>query len=307
MGFRLETAGGHSLAIRPTQRLGAPITIDLEELVATQPQARERWLADHSDRSPGERVKTALRQAQTIADLHAALEPIADHDATPDLAPPGSLILQPSEERRRSGSHYTPRTLTEPIVRTTLQPLLDAMCGPTGEPPHPDRLLELKLCDPAMGSGAFLVEASRQLADAVIQAWTFHGLTPVVPPDEDLLVYASRLVAQRCLYGVDRNPVAVDLAKMSLWLATLSRNHPLTFVDHALKHGDSLVGLTRFQIEGFHWDEKQARQRQGFIALNIRDHLERASELRGLIRAADDDTPEPELAALLSESEGEAG
>ena len=305
MGFRLETAGGYSLAIRPTQRIGAPITIDLEELLATAPRGRERWLIEHTDRSPGERIKAALRPAQTIADLHAALEPIADHDATPDLAPPGSLVLQPSEERRRSGSHYTPRSLTEPIVRTTLEPLLDAMRGPAGESPHPDQLLELKLCDPAMGSGAFLVEASRQLGDALIEAWTFHGLTPVVPPDENLLTYACRLVAQRCLYGVDRNSVAVDLAKMSLWLATLARDHPLTFVDHALKHGDSLVGLTCGQIEGFHWDEKKAQDRQGFVSQRIRDHLDRTLELRELIRDADDDTPEPELGALLAEAEAE--
>jgi type II restriction/modification system DNA methylase subunit YeeA len=57
------------------------------------------------------------------------------------------------------------------------------------------------------------------------------------------VIFARRLIAQRCLYGVDRNPVAVDLAKMSLWLATLAKDHPLTFVDHALQHGDSLVGL----------------------------------------------------------------
>ena len=65
------------------------------------------------------------------------------------------------------------------------------------------------------------------------------------------MIVARRLVAQRCLYGVDRNPVSVDLAKMSLWLATLARDHPLTFIDHALRHGDSLVGLSRRQIETF--------------------------------------------------------
>ena len=64
-----------------------------------------------------------------------------------------------------------------------------------------------------------------------------------VPPDEDEVIFARRLVAQRCLYGVDLNPVAVDLAKVSLWLVTLAKDHALTFVDHALRHGDSLVGL----------------------------------------------------------------
>jgi len=63
------------------------------------------------------------------------------------------------------------------------------------------------------------------------------------------------VIAQRCLYGVDKNPLAVDLAKLSLWLAPLAKDHPFTFLNHALRHGDSLVGLTRRQIESFHWKE----------------------------------------------------
>jgi hypothetical protein len=63
----------------------------------------------------------------------------------------------------------------------------------------------------------------------------------------------ERLVAQRCLYGVDKNPFAVDLGKLSLWLATLARDHAFTFLDHSIRHGDSLVGLTREQIASFHW------------------------------------------------------
>ena len=78
--------------------------------------------------------------------------------------------------------------------------------------------------------------------------------TPKVPDDEDVLTYARRLVAERCLYGVDKNIFAVDLAKLSLWLATLAREHPFTFLDHALRHGDSLVGLSREQIACFNWE-----------------------------------------------------
>ena len=133
------------------------------------------------------------------------------------------MVLQPSEERRRSGSHYTPRALTEPIVRTTLEPILARLRGADGRPPRPEQILDLKVCDPAMGSGAFLVEACRQLGDALVEAWRAHGEAPEIPPDEDEVIFARRLVAQRCLYGVDRNPVAVDLAKMSLWLVTLAR------------------------------------------------------------------------------------
>ena len=123
-----------------------------------------------------------------------------------------------------------------------------------------------------MGSGAFLVEACRQLGDVLVEAWNVHGVRPEIPADEDEVTFARRLVAQRCLYGVDRNPVAVDLAKMSLWLATLAREHPLTFLDHALRHGDSLVGLSRRQIEAFHWKPSAP----GFEAIRIGQHIARA-------------------------------
>ena len=195
-----------------------------------------------------------------------------DRAATPDLVPKGAMVLQPSEERRRSGSHYTPRALTEPIVRTTLEPILARLRGDDGRPPRPEQILDLKVCDPAMGSGAFLVEACRQLGDALVEAWHAHGEVPAIPPDEDEVIFARRLVAQRCLYGVDRNPVAVDLAKVSLWLVTLAKDHALTFVDHALRHGDSLVGLSRKQIEAFHWDTS-APGESPFRGMRVREHV----------------------------------
>ena len=249
MGFRLETATGRSVAIKPAKKLGAPNTVDLDALLA-QPNARRgRWLQERADRTITDRVAKGLREAETVDDLHVALDRVLDKDATPDITPLGALVLQPNEERRRSGSHYTPRELTEPIVRHTLAPLLDRLKSKDGRAPTPEQILDLKICDPAMGSGAFLVETCRQLADALIDAWAAHGTMPVIPPDEDEVIYARRLIAQKCLYGIDRNPMAVDLAKVSLWLSTLARDHPLTFVDHAFRHGDSLVGLTRQQIE----------------------------------------------------------
>ena len=113
--------------------------------------------------------------AKSLADMHAALLPVTDLAATPDLVPPGAMVLQPSEERRRSGSHYTPRALTEPIVRTTLEPILARLRDEAGGVPRPAQILELKVCDPAMGSGAFLVEACRQLGDALVEAWHIHA------------------------------------------------------------------------------------------------------------------------------------
>ena len=300
MGFRLETATGRSVAIKPAKKLGAPNTIDLDALLA-QPNARRgRWLQERADRTITDKVAKGLREAETVDDLHVALDRVLDKDATPDIAPSGALVLQPNEERRRSGSHYTPRELTEPIVRHTLAPLLDRLRGEDGRAPTPEQILDLKICDPAMGSGAFLVETCRQLADALIDAWGAHGAMPVIPPDEDEVIYARRLVAQKCLYGIDRNPMAVDLAKVSLWLSTLARDHPLTFVDHAFRHGDSLVGLTRRQIEALHWKRGQSPVLTGF---GVQKALEEASALRRQIREADETVTERRLQNLWRDAQ----
>jgi hypothetical protein len=112
----------------------------------------------------------------------------------------------------------------------------------------PSAILALKICDPAMGSGALLVEACRQLGEHLVRAWEREGAAPALPPGEDLVLHARRLIARGCLYGVDKNPLAVHLARLSLWLVTFARAHPFTFVDHALRQGDSLVGLSVEQL-----------------------------------------------------------
>ena len=216
-------------------------------------------------------------------------------------------MLQPNEERRRSGSHYTPRALTEPVVRHALAPVLGRLRGDghNRAPPTPAQILDLKVCDPAMGSGAFLVEACRQLADALIEAWGAHGEMPAIPPDEDEVIHARRLVAQRCLYGIDRNPTAVDLAKVSLWLSTLARDHPLTFVDHAFRHGDSLVGLTRRQIESLDWATNTRSPQRDFKIMRVRERMTEVAELRRRIREAGEEVSDRERHDLWHDAHDE--
>ena len=295
MGFRLETARGRSVAIKAQKKHGAPTAVDLEALAAEPGRHRAQWLRDRTDRTLTDTVRKPVAAAESVADLHAALQPVIDTAATPDLVAAGALVLQPSEARRRSGSHYTPRELTEPIVRTTLEPILARLRGPGGQPPLPEAILDLKVCDPAMGSGAFLVEACRQLGDALIEAWRAHEAAPELPAGEDEVIAARRLIAQRCLYGVDRNPMAVDLAKVSLWLATLAKEHALTFVDHALRHGDSLVGLSQRQIEAFHWDTSSKYSQQGFETIPVREQVAKVAALRRRIREADANVTDWEL------------
>ena len=205
---------------------------------------REKYLKEEADRNAlSDKVAKALAAATGAADVIAALRPIVDERGSPGghVSPPGTPLLQPTDERRRTGSHYTPRSLTEPIVQPRAGAGLRAASARTRKP---EDVLALKVCDPAMGSGAFLVEACRALGERLVRAWARWPETrPKIPTDEDEQLHARRLVAQRCLYGVDKNPRAVELAKLSLWLATLARDHEFTFLDHALKCGDSLVGL----------------------------------------------------------------
>lgn len=228
-----------------------------------------------------------VEAAKTVADMVAALDSIVDERASPckrELSA-GNPILQPTDERRRTGSHYTPRSLTEPIVRYALEPAFERI-GPDATP---EQILDLKVCDPAMGSGAFLVEACRALAAKLVVAWArWPKKKPIVPADEDEELHARRLVAQRCLYGVDKNPLATDLAKLSLWLATLARDHEFTFLDHALKSGDSLVGLTEAQIAAVHWDA--SKPGLPLFRQLVKQRVAEAMKGRAEIQAASDDT-----------------
>jgi hypothetical protein len=285
MGFNLEVAKARSIAIKPAKPHGAPTTINLEELLAAKPAGRAKWLTERTDQKLGGAATTALGKAEAIDDLLAALEKKIAREVTPNSVPQGAMIFQPSDERRRSGSHYTPRILTEPIVQKTLEPILKRL----GDSPKPAEILDLKICDPAMGSGAFLVEACRQLGDLLVKSWHLHNQVPRIPPDEDEVLHARRLIAQRCLYGVDKNAMAVDLSKLSLWLATLAKDHPFTFLDHALRCGDSLVGLTRQQIIRFHWEESPQQSELG--QERVTEALEVATRKRREILDAGDEVP----------------
>lgn len=305
IGFHLQRAAGVSIALKPGKSHGAPVPVNLEELLQIAGDKRKAAIKEQTDYELTTKMAAAVKSAESIDDLLIALESRIARGATPQPVSAGTMLLVPSDERRRSGSHYTPRSLTEPIVRTTLEPILRQLGeqagggAPSTNPdasvptPTPNAILDLKICDPAMGSGAFLVEACRQLAEALVDSWTAHGYKPYIPPDEDELLHARRLVAQRCLYGVDKNPMAVDLAKLSLWLATLAKDHPFTFVDHSLRCGDSLVGLNRKQLASFHWDSSK---RESLNRLGLKDkegteietRIKRASDHRKTILDAGD-------------------
>ncbi len=283
MGYEVERAFGCCIAVRPKH-----VVVDVNALLEVDGTKRKKRLKDKADSDLTGASAAALKAATTVDDVVAALgrrvSPRSlDAAGTPRLMTPGALYLQPGEERRRTGSHYTPRELTEPIVCTTLRPVLEAL----GERPTPEQILDLKVCDPAMGSGAFLVETCRQLAERLVTAWEVHDVTPKIDADEEPILHARRLVAQRCLYGVDKNPFAVNLAKLSIWLVTLAKNHAFTFIDHALKHGDSLVGLTKKQIAAFHW-KTDTGPAMDLFELKLRQDIEEALGWRDALQGLDE-------------------
>ncbi|MBW4458555.1 MAG: N-6 DNA methylase [Nostoc indistinguendum CM1-VF10] len=285
MGYEVERASSPAIGVwsKPKgSKSSVTVVVSVEQVVKTKASDRAKYLKDVAGCEITGKSLTELKDARTPEDVVAALGRKVS-PKTLSLMPVGSLYLQPGEERRRSGSHYTPRALTEPIVKETLRPILEAL----GENPTPEQILELKVCDLAMGSGAFLVESCRQLAEKLVEAWNKQNLLPEIPIDEEPLLYARRLVAQRCLYGVDKNPFAVNLAKLSLWLATLAKAHPFTFLDHAFKWGDSLVGLTSEQIKTFNWDEDKTYKDPNLPLFNLA--MEKAKFYRNGIHNLDED------------------
>ncbi|MGB1252182.1 MAG: Eco57I restriction-modification methylase domain-containing protein [Candidatus Promineifilaceae bacterium] len=224
-----------------------------------------------------------------------------DSRKVPIVILPDEVYVTAGATRRQTGSHYTPRSLTEPIVQHTLEPLV--YVGPAEGVAREDwtlksagEILALNVCDMAMGSGAFLVQACRWLAQRLMEAWRLEGgelgsgptdTRPFVGPYatqnlDELYALAKRLIAERCLYGVDKNPLAVEMAKLSLWLVTLSKNKPFTFVDHALRHGDSLIGIDE---EAFHhWSRTDATPRGTLLDEENRRILAEVKGLRKELR-----------------------
>jgi hypothetical protein len=242
MGFEVTRVSGRSLGLKSNLRSGRPVTtvVDLDLLLSSSTNDRNKMLSTLAQVSLPPRCAAKLQRATNIDELLDSLESRVNTLIFDSAIPAGSLALNPTEERKKTGSHYTPRSLTRPTTIKAIEPLLQDFDTPA----KPDQILSLKVCDLTMGSGAFLVETCRYLAEQLNDSWNTYGLPPELPIGEEPLIYARRIVAQKCIYGLDKNPFAVSLAKLSIWLLTLSRDAPFTFLDHALKEGDSLMGAS---------------------------------------------------------------
>lgn len=284
----------------------------VEELLEERSQRSASAIRNALDREPDERLNARLLTVcRGDADLRDRVLPYTHLIRTDPWGYPlvhhaGAFIVVLGADRRETGTHYTPKSLTEKIVEETLTPLVYR--GPAEGKPReawelkrPDELLDLKVCDPAMGSGAFLVQACRFLSERLVEAWAREeaegqgvdvegrvradgeAFEPLPTDVEERTIVARRLVAERCLYGVDLNPLAVELAKLSLWLTTLAKGRPFSFLDHHLKCGDSLLGIHDLrQLTELRMEPEGERQLRLF-GQTVARAVEEAVELRRLI------------------------
>ncbi|MEJ7570318.1 MAG: hypothetical protein WKF41_18905, partial [Gaiellaceae bacterium] len=270
-----------------------------EELLADEDESAEEILSDAAEAAEEDAREAALTWARDA--VHAAGLVRRPRGATPDLAafeqrvhdrasklvagviPPGRLYLVASGGLRKgSGSFYTRPALSVPLAQRALEPLCYRCEGDRLVTRTPEEILALKVCEPAMGSGSFLVAALRYLVEALHRSLEHHGriqlkaerevvvtlplgvpatgeeteeLLPLAPDDDRfpqmLRSRLARYVVERCLYGVDRNPMAVELARLALWVETLDRELPFEYLDHKLKVGNSLVGCWLHLVEDY--------------------------------------------------------
>ncbi|MFD8318205.1 Eco57I restriction-modification methylase domain-containing protein [Kitasatospora purpeofusca] len=196
--------------------------------------------------------------------LHMGAEELGSvYEALLELVPKHSvsdrtfkLVDRIGNDRKKTGSYYTPAALTETLLDSTLNPVIDDAVKRGGQRASTEgyldpadtiveELLSLTVCDPACGSGHFLVAAARRIAKRVASV---RERNP--EPTAEAVRHAMHEVVERCVYGVDLNPMAVELAKVSLWLEAMEPGRPLGFLDSHIKHGNGLIGATPALMRG---------------------------------------------------------
>lgn len=301
---------------------GAEAEVRLDEIDAQAAKSREafvEWLGVQTAKTPKAIEKALNEKPDELRALR--LRAACEHDAglAARIAPylglvrddlrglplvflPGTAYVTQMSTRRDSGTAYTTRELADEVARYALEPLVYAPGPAEGAAPEEwklkssEEILALRVCDPAVGSGAILVAACRYLAARLVEAWIAEGVVQdredgARPDDEDeVLVRARRAIAERCLFGVDRDAMAVEMAKLSLWLVTLAKERPFSFLDHAIQCGDSLLGITSLeQIEWLHMDPDAGKRLHAETTFGAAEALpavvERARILRERIAA----------------------
>lgn len=315
LGYTAVTVGETYLGLQGTRGEEPEISLsELERLAAanTSPKKLAEAVRAHIERDqPSAKPKSAAAiakdiGAQTEPSVISALAQAVGDDTElrervlpwlgimrqdlrgrPFVVLNGGLMVKETPSRKNAGAHYTPKSLAREVVLHALQPLCYSP-GPyqTADESQwrlksSDDLLSLKVADIACGSGAFLVSAATYLADRVVEAWTAED--PANAQRGDLHRRAIREVVANCLYGADINDMAVEMCKLSLWLVSLDRDLPFSFVDDKIFLGNSLLGITSLdQLRKLHIDPSRLPADQMFdiFDVDIDAVIHKAADLR---------------------------
>ena len=239
------------------------------------------------------------------------------------VRPGGTYLVSWSGTRKSTGTFYTPPGLAVPTVHRTLEPLaFEKEVDGKQVPKEPEEILDLKICDPAMGSGTFPVASLNYLTEALKESFEQHVFPqidegdPIAGPlgetaegylnerllqtkkgvgenwEDKLEIQLKRAVVERCIYGVDINPLAVELGKLSLWIETLDPDLPFTFLDHKLRVGNSLIGTWLHEFEHYPvaaWNREGANDQRDRRVRDFRNN-EMKNQMREYISRSQHDT-----------------
>jgi hypothetical protein len=193
--------------------------------------------------SPPRRVNYAALDVEELGSVYESLLEFHPHLVPPWNALNFDLLLE-GRERRSTGSHYTPPELVAPLLQHALEPVLEERIHAATTREQKERaILSLKVCDIACGSGHFLLAAARRLGKELARVRTGED-----EPAPERVREAVREVISHCIYGVDKNPLAVELCRVALWLESHVEGKPLTFLDHRICCGDALVGVFDLEV-----------------------------------------------------------
>ena len=250
----IQQLGGKTYA----DLLGAPVLngelfapIDLDRYTITNRDLLEAfWHLAYYRESPSQPPRRVNYAALDVEELGSVYESLLDYhpqvtaNSEWGMANSWRFDLVAGSERKSTGSYYTPPELVAELIRSALEPVIEERLKAAKTPEEKEKaLLSIRVCDPAAGSGHFLLAAARRLGKELARIRTGEE-----EPAPERVREAIRDVVAHCIYGVDKNPLAVELCRVALWLEAHCEGKPLTFLDHHIKCGDSLVGVLDLKV-----------------------------------------------------------
>jgi hypothetical protein len=257
---------------------------------------RLTWYQESATATP-RRVNYA---ALDVEELGSVYESLLEFHPAVDLDHAGRPVFSfiSGSERKTTGSYYTPPELVSELIKSALDPVIaDRLAACSSEESKKNALLSIRVCDPACGSGHFLLAAARRLGRELARVQTGED-----EPAPDRVREAVRDIVAHCIFGVDKNPLAVDLCRVALWLESHAAEKPLTFLDHRIRCGDSLVGVVDLAVLERGIPDKAFEPLEGDDKAYARELARRNKDERSGGRSLFDERRELDVVDLASKS-----